>query len=151
MPTAKHHKPTTQVSVIPAALQQAYIETDYIVETEPRVTLKIGVANPELVALHKKLGVHCSAFITACNPYSQSTSKNENADRMLQLVKDLNNRSLGFLPGIGQHPSNQWPGEPSYLILGLSLEAAKILGNRHQQNAIVWSSETGIPELVALK
>lgn len=151
MPPAKHHKPTTQNSVIPEALLQAYIETDYSVETEPRMTLKIGVANPELLALHKKLGVHCSAFITACNPYSQSTSKKENDERMFQLLSDLNHRSLSSLPGIGQHPSNLWPGEPSFLIFGLSFEAAKILGNKYEQNAIVWICEAGVPELVTLK
>ena len=151
MPKNTHPQHTLQESSISEVLKQAYIETDYIVETEPRMTLKIGTANPALLTLHKKLRVNCSAFITAHNPFSKSASQEENNERMLQLVNELKNRSLGFLPGIGQHPSNDWPGEPSLLIFGLSLEAAKALGNKYEQNAILWIGVTGTPELILLK
>jgi hypothetical protein len=34
------------------------------------------------------------------------------------------------------------------LVLGLSLEAAKTLGRRFEQNAVVWTGRYGVPELV---
>jgi hypothetical protein len=37
------------------------------------------------------------------------------------------------------------------LILGLDLEAARTLGNRMEQNAIVWIGADAVPELVLLK
>ena len=61
---------------------------------------------------------------------------------------EIEDRSLSILPGVGQHPSNNWPGEQSVLVLGLSLEAAKTLGRRFDQNAVVLTGRDGIPQLV---
>jgi len=60
-------------------------------------------------------------------------------------------RSLPFIERVGQHPSNRWAPEPSFLVLGLSLEAAKALGSRHEQNAIVWCGIDATPQLVLLR
>jgi hypothetical protein len=35
-------------------------------------------------------------------------------------------------------------------VLGLALEAAKSLGRRHEQNAVVWSGPDAVPQLVML-
>jgi len=67
------------------------------------------------------------------------------------LAKELTSRSLEFVTGIGQHPSNKWPGEPSYLVFGLTLEASKVLGTRLEQNAIIWSGSDGVPQLILLR
>ena len=74
-------------------------------------------------------------------PSSQSVEPPQNPGRF----------SLEFVAGIGQHPSNQWPGEPSYLVFGLTLEAAKTLGTRLEQNAIVWNGSDGTPQLILLR
>jgi hypothetical protein len=104
-----------------------------------------------LVALHGRYGVTSSAFVTACNPFSAELSDEENQARQTGLEQDLRARSLCFLPGIGQHPSNGWPGEPSFLVLGIDLPAAKALGVRLEQNAIAWAGGSGVPELVLLR
>ena len=46
--------------------------------------------------------------------------------------------------------SNQWPGEDSFLVLGISLEAVKTLGRRFGQNAVLWCDATAIPQLILL-
>ncbi len=66
------------------------------------------------------------------------------------LAGDLRYRSLSYLSGEGRHPSNGWPAEPSLLVLGLALQAAKSLGRRHEQNAVVWSGPDAVPQLVML-
>ena len=38
---------------------------------------------------------------------------------------ELKTRSLAFVDAIGQHPTNGWAGEPSFLVFGLTLEAAR--------------------------
>ena len=43
------------------------------------------------------------------------------------------------------------PAEPSVLVLGLSLEAAKVMGRQYEQDAIVWISTKAVPELVLLQ
>jgi hypothetical protein len=51
-------------------------------------------------------------------------------------------------PALGQHPNNEWPGEPSVLILKLNRESAKVLAMQYEQHAFVWAVETAVPELV---
>ncbi len=136
---------------IDAATVQAYRETEYRVQGDTPFTLQIGVVNDTLLAAQKAYRVDCSAFITTCNPYSQMVSATDNSLRQRQLADELDRRGLNYLPGIGQHPSNQWPGEESFLVLGLNLQAAKKLGKYFEQNAIVWCGAYGLPELILLR
>jgi hypothetical protein len=138
-------------STIDPSIIQGYLETEYrIFGTQP-CTLKVGVASPVLKELHKASGPGTSAFITACNPFSRTFDDSANADRQAALASELQTRSLTYIDGIGQHPTSEWPGEPSYLVLGLSLEAAKVLGTKYEQNAIVWCDADAIPQLILLR
>ncbi len=138
-------------SVIDPAVIQAYLETHYRVHGESPLVLQIGQVNRDLLSLYERHNVNCAAFITGWNPYSREVSETENRDRQKELATELARRSLAFLEGIGQHPSNNWPGEESLLILGLDLEAAKTLGGRYEQNAIVWCGADGVPQLIVLR
>jgi hypothetical protein len=115
------------------------------------MTLQIGQANAALAALQQIHGVEASTFITAWNPCSQATSDDVNASRQRELAHELKQLGVGFFDGIGQHPSNQWPGEPGFLVLGLSLGDATSLGLRHEQNAIVWCGRDAVPQLILLR
>ncbi len=130
---------------------QAFRETEYRASADEPFTLKVGEACPALAAAHKRHRVDCSAYITACNPLSQILDDEANAERHATLGRELARRSLATIEGIGQHPSNQWRGEPSYLIFGLTLEAAKTLGTRLEQNAIVWTGADAVPQLILLR
>ena len=138
-------------SVIHPDLIQAYMETDFHVLGGVSFTLRVATPSNELLETHKAHRVECSAFLTACNPFSKELNANDNDARQLALSRELASRSLEFVEGIGQHPSNQWPGEPSYLVFGLTLEAAKTLGARLEQNAIVWNGSDGVPQLILLR
>lgn len=142
-------------SILAPALLRAYEETHYCVNAatpdQAEFVLLIGAVSKPLAAVHKKSGVDCSAFVTACNPWSESLPDAENAIRQASLLQALRVRSLRWLDGLGQHPSNQWPGESSVLILGLSLAAAKVLAQEFEQNAFVWSGADAKPQLVVLR
>ena len=142
-------------SNLPPALVQAYRETHYTVIADPSdvvpFVLRVDEVSKSLAVLHKEFSVDCSAFITACNPWSESLVDEENAKWMEKLRQVLRIRSLRWLEGIGQHPANQWPGEPSLLVLGLSLAAAKVLAQDFEQNAFVWSGVDARPQLVLLR
>ena len=138
-------------STIDSVTVQSYRETEYRVFAEPVFTLRVGQASAELLAAHKFHRTDCSAFLTACNPYSQAFDAASNAQRQLGLVKELKQRSLAFAPGIGQHPGNGWPGEDSFLVYGLTLAAAKALGTRLEQNAFIWSGADAVPQLILLR
>jgi hypothetical protein len=140
-------------------LETAHRATDYVVEAlsglgpeggyQPLV-LRIDTASPALHALHRRHAVDCSCFITACNPFSQRLDEQTNLRRQEALEAELRQRSLTFLPGAGRHPTNGWPAEPSFLVLGLALEASKNLGRHFEQNAIVWVGADAVPRLVNL-
>lgn len=142
-------------SGIACALIDAYRKTHYLVNGESdgtgTITLMIGVRSDPLAALHKRFEINCSAFITACNPLSRALSDDENATRQEALLSTLKSRSLRWIGGIGQDPVNDWPSEPSVLILGLSLESAKVLAQDYEQNAFVWAGADAIPQLVLLR
>ena len=129
-------------------LWQAYLETDFKVFAENSFTMKVGQYSSELNSIIKKSKYSSAAFITAYNPYSQQLSDAENVARQEQLKIEIAKRGLTTIEGIGQHPSNQWPGEPSLLIIGLSKAAAATLASQLEQNAFVWSDETSIPQLI---
>ena len=136
-------------------LIQAFLETHYRVHQDgpdvPPLTLRVGQTSAGLAALHRTHSVDCSAFLTAYNPFAKKVDEASNLKRQEDLKEELSSRSLVFLPGEGQHPTNGWPAESSALVLGLSLEAAKVMGRKYEQAAIVWSGPTGVPELVLLQ
>ncbi len=135
-------------SAISKELWQAYLETDFKVFSENPFTLKVGQYSDELNSIIKKSKYSSATFITAYNPYSQQLSDSENVARQEQLKIEITKRGLIAIEGIGQHPSNQWPGEPSLLILGLDKATSATLASQLEQNAFVWSDETSIPQLI---
>ncbi|MBF0463277.1 MAG: DUF3293 domain-containing protein [Magnetococcales bacterium] len=138
-------------SEIDKATLQAYLETDYRVEGQPAFTLRVGTTSLELAAAHRAQQVASSAFISACNPFSQRLDEAANAARHAALERQVGQSGLVCLPGIGQHPANSWPGEASLLVFGVTLDAAKTLGNQWEQNAIIWSGADARPRLILLR
>jgi len=152
---SQHSMDKPVISQLAPTLLQAYRETHYQVDAGPvdlaPLVLRVDEASTSLAGLHKTFGVDCSAFITACNPWSESLVEEENVKRMETLRLVLRTRSLRWLEGLGQHPRNQWPGESSVLVLGLALAAAKVLAQDFDQNAFVWSGADARPKLVLLR
>lgn len=138
-------------STIDAATLQAYLESEYRVQGGNPFVLRIGDFSHELAEALKQVGADCCAFVTAFNPFSQTLDDAANARRHAELARQLSGRGLACIEGLGQHPTNGWPGEVSYLIFGLPLDAAKDMGNRFGQNAIVWSGSAARPELILLR
>lgn len=138
----------TMPQPLPAELIQAFTETDYIVHHEPPFTMNIGQPCPALKALMAEHNALCAAYITAWNPFSQQLSRQKNEARQNEMKADLKMRGLKFIEGIGQHPSNNWPGEPSVLVLDLDIDAAKSLAGHNEQHEFVWVGSDAVPELV---
>jgi len=138
-------------SVIDPHTLAAYRETDYRVEGGPAFTLRIGVPSPALTALHAAHRVNGSAFITACNPLGKRLDAAENNIRQAALAAELEECGYAVRHGTGLDRTGAWPGEPSFLVLGMSRNAACAIGRQFDQNAIVWSGEDAIPQLVLLR
>jgi hypothetical protein len=135
--------------MVPSDLAQAFAETHYIVHDEAPFVMHIGQPCPELKALMAEHNAQGAAFITAWNPFSQSLHAKENQARQEELKANIKKRGLICIDGIGKHPSNNWLGEVSVLVLGLDLEAAKSLARHYEQHAFVWAASDGVPELIS--
>ena len=142
--------PSSSSALAPETLQ-AYGETEYRVHDPDGFTLRISEPSAALSALHQRYKVSCSAFITACNPLGECLDAEGNTRLHEALRLALSEGCLVFKEGIGQHPSNAWPGEASFLILGLALDDAREAGERWAQNAILWSGEDAVPQLIVLR
>lgn len=138
-------------SIIDATTVQAFRETEYRGSGDAPFTLRIGVASETLAAAPTRNWAACSACISGFNPFSQPLGDEANASRHTALIREIERRSLLSIEGVGKHPSNQWPDEASYLIFGLTQEAAKSLATRLERNAIVWCGSDANPQPVLLR
>ncbi len=129
---------------------QAFLETEYKVFGDSPFTLKIDEPNSALAAACKKNCAESSAYITACNPNSKNHGDSENEARNNALRRELIERNFAFVEGVGKHPSNEWPGEASFLIFGIDLETASDLSRRMEQDAFVWVGPDWVPKLILL-
>lgn len=136
---------------IDPGLLEAYRATHYHVQEAVPFTLYVDHPSAELARLHREFGTDCSAFVTACNPGSHLLDPVENARLHAELGTRLARAGYRCLEGLGRHPSNGWPAEPGYLVLGLSLEDASTLGRETGQNAIIWSGGDAVPRLILLR
>lgn len=132
-------------------LLAAYHATHYQVQGEDHAfTLRIGEYSPALDTLLQNSGYSCAAFVTAYNPYSQATHPECNQRAQQRLWSEMQQQAYEFLPATGIDPQGKWQGEDSLLILGIELQAARYLGQRYHQNAVLWMDCTAIPQLILL-
>jgi len=136
---------------IPQILITYYLQTDYHVFGESPFALKVGIASQSLMELYKQTQTDCGVFITAWNPHSRVVEASANQEKQAELVKEISQRNLIFIDGVGRHPKGEWPEEASFFVLGLSLETGKVLGIKYHQNAVIWCGSNSIPELALLK
>jgi hypothetical protein len=142
---------------IKSELIAAYLATDYCVEgpfpagfTAPFI-LRIGETSAPLLALYKVLKLECAAFVTAQNPRSTVLPMADNERRHQFLLLALQGKGLTTIEGHGRDPDQQWVAERSLLVLGVSLEEARGLGQDAEQNAVVWCDADAVPRLVLLR
>jgi len=130
---------TIKKRVISPDLIKAYRLAIYEVHTaEQVIPLRIGEVNHQLVARMKDVQCTTAAYLTACNPYSEQRTKEENLVAQEKLLADLDSLQCHFLHGEGRDEARVWPPEPSVLALGITLQDAEMLADRYEQNAFVW-------------
>jgi len=141
---AHSHIPTDKIT--------AYRATDYrLGHGLDRITLRIGTRSDALARLYASSGYACGVFITAYNPLGQVRSHAVNEAAHARLGVELHALAIEVMEGAGADPTGAWPEEKSVFALGVELEAARTLGIRYHQDAIVWVGRDAIPILVLLR
>jgi dTDP-4-amino-4,6-dideoxy-D-glucose acyltransferase len=120
-------------------LAAAYRKTSYVVDAPAAAgfAIRIGEPCPTLDELLERTGTSHWAFITACNPRSEPLSVAENAARMERLREMIERGGHAFLSGAGVPDEAGWSLEPSFLVLGITEEAAAAIGRLFEQHAIL--------------
>lgn len=115
--------------------------------------LRIGKKSVPLEKLYSQTGSKSAQFITACNPDGELAGEAENKKAQEILEKELIKR-LGagrVIQGIGEDPAGKWPGEESFLALGLNQADADRIARKYRQLAHVWAGEDAVPRLFDTK
>lgn len=146
--------PSPDTSQLPPALQQAYRNALYQVDTTKSAvaqTLRVGERNDWLGQQLGRQSIQAACYLTACNPWGQILEPAENAARMRALRQELDSEGWQYLDGFGRDPLGQWPAEDSVLIWGMDAETARQWGRHWQQNAVLWSDADARPRLLWLR
>lgn len=134
-----------------AELFRHYRETDYHVDAPAgRFTLRVGQRDQELDAVLDDSGAREWAYVTAYNPGEARPAAEENERAQAELIRRLDERGLGWLPGVGEARGSSW-SEPSLLVLGVERAEASALGVAFGQWAILVGRRGGPAELLDLR
>ena len=116
-----------------AELEAAYCATIY---RAGGFVLRVGDPSPILEPW---------AFLTACNPMSETLPDEENAARMKELRRDL--ATYEVYGGEGASPDGRWR-EPSILVINITEADAHELALKHGQAAFLFGERGGSARLV---
>ena len=119
-------------------LIQAYRDTRYT--TKIGITLVVDTKSEKLDKLLSESDTSSAIYITAWNPFSQMKNSDENQELNGLLKSDLLTLidAEKVIDGFGEDPSEKWPGEESFLALGVTKEEGIRLSEKYRQNAFVY-------------
>ena len=146
----QHDSQKTRRTFPSPQLVEAYRATLYkIHDRNESFTLCVGEHSEPLYDLYWRTGKSSALFITAYNPWSQEQEEGQNIAAQQALSADL----LGWgaehmFGGVGEDPTGVWTSEPSWLVLGVSVEDARRLGTEYRQNAVLWAGGDAVPRIV---
>jgi hypothetical protein len=137
---------------IPSEKIRAYEATDYRAGSgADALVVRIGQHSPKLALHYKDTGADCALFITAFNPLGRKQDDAANESAHARLGEQLRAVSEHVIEGQGADPVGQWPAEKSYLAFEIDAEAARELGRRFEQDAVVWIGKDAVPRLLLLR
>jgi hypothetical protein len=114
----------------------------------PKIDIYLKKENSELNSFLKEHDFTSWCFITAWNPFSKALSIEENKRLNLLLEADLNKYPI--FPAEGKDTLGDWPPEISFFVGNISREQAIALGEKYEQNAIIFGAVSEFPELIVL-
>lgn len=130
-----------RIIMIPEQLLRAYLYTTYFVETDDGpIEIRIGMRNPKIDALLKKLNTEEWAFITAFNPKSEKATDEENSKMHRQLANEVIRSGWRYYEGEGKGNEDHWEAERSLFIVGITKGDALALAKKFSQYAFVYGT-----------
>jgi hypothetical protein len=129
-------------------IEVAFLETNYLILLENKISLKIGEVPKQLLYEHSQINTW--AFITAWNPLPDILTKSENEIRNNQLKVQLKEEGFVFYPGIGISKNEDW-SEDSFFIENIELETANDISLKYGQLAFLYGDRLNGNQLIFTK
>ena len=126
-------------------IEQAFLETNYIIHLQGEIVLRIGEIPLDL--LEQLPLLETWAFITAWNPLPDILSKSENNLRNASLQRHLIDLGYTVHKGIGVSKDQSW-SEESFFIENISHEDARQASAKFGQLAFVYGERESGNQLV---
>ena len=126
-------------------IEQAFLETNYIIHLKGEIVLRIGEIPADL--LKQLPSLETWAFITAWNPLPDILSKAENDLRNAALQRHLIDQGYTIHNGIGISKDQSW-SEESFFIENITLEDARQASAKFGQLAFVYGDRKNGNQLV---
>ena len=133
--------------MISKELLLGYEATCYSV-VNPKIDIYLKKENTELNSFLREHNFNSWCFITAWNPFSKALSLEKNKELNALLEEDLKDYTI--FPAEGKDTLGDWPPEISFFIGNISRERAIFLGEKYEQNAIVFGTVDELPQLIIL-
>ena len=133
--------------MISKELLLGYETTCYSV-VNPKIDIYLKKGNAELNSFLKEHNFTSWCFITAWNPFSKALTLDKNNELNALLEADL--KDYNIYPAEGKDTLGDWPPEISFFVGNISREQAIFLGEKYEQNAIVFGTVDELPELIIL-
>ncbi len=126
------------------SLLQAYHQTNYHFGD---TLLNIGKPSPKAAALLQEFDPAGGLFITAWNPLGKELTLEDNQKASQNLKAELLIRGLNVIDGYGVSKDGKWR-EDSFFTYPIDKETSLKLCCAFSQNAVVYVSFDGLPELL---
>lgn len=118
---------------------------------DPELIVQIGEINREVNNFMTMNNYDKFCILTAHNPASKIQTFNENQQSQNILVNELEKEGFNFRYGVNSDPDGSFPDEDTCWVLGMTRDEGLLYSNRWGQNAFVYYSSEGKPELVWVK
>ena len=114
------------------------------------LSLRVGHGNPSLDALLDRTAHTRWTYLTAFNPGGQMRGEPENIVAQKKLLDVLIKGSWIFYPGETTADDDQWPPEPSFLVLGMTRSDGVALAQKFAQAAILYGQKGSVAQLIEI-
>jgi hypothetical protein len=129
-------------------IEQAFLETNYIVQIENEIVLKMGEIPARLIEDFPQIKTW--AFITAWNPLPDILTRTQNDIRNNELRKQLEDEGYLIYPGIGISKNEEW-SEESFFIGNIESEKANTISSKFGQLAFLYGDTIKGNQLIFTK
>ena len=127
-------------------LENSYREAIYAINNSG-IYIKVGHKNKEIDLILEDYNADTWAFVTAWNPGGKAISREENLERQIKLLLDI--QQFILMEGYGAAEDDSWT-EDSFFVVGITADKAREVCGKYGQAALLFGEKGGEAQLIFL-